>query len=309
MKYIEIKSTVIFAIACSIALALASTGPAAAEGSEFSVDGYVGLEHEDNITVTEIDAETNEGDWAAILELGAEYEVEIGEKNTLSFGYDFNMSEQFDLSDFDQQIHGANATFERDIGGINAGLTYQFFYARLGGEGLLDMHRVSPFITVFPTKKLFIRAAYTYKDKDLKNRTARDAETHMGEISGFYFIDGTDTFASLGYRYEDEDAFADEFDFEAHVFKAGIDTRLPFGGEKNRFEIDVTYEIRDYSAVTPSIGEVRDDDRLTVDVSWEVPFNELLFGRVGYRYRDFSSNLPSADFSENLVSFGIGFEY
>lgn len=295
--------------AYSIALLFVSTGIATAQGSEFSFDGSAGLEYEDNITVPEIDAETNQGDWAAILELGGEYEAEFGEKTSLSAGYDFSMSERFDLSDFDQQIHGANATLEREFGGINTGLTYQFFYARLGGEGLLDMHRVSPFITAFPTKKLFFRAAYTYKDKDLKNRTARDAETHMGEISTFYFIDGTDTYATFGYRYEDEDAFADEFDFEAHVLRAGIDTRLPFGGEKNRFEIDVTYEMRDYSAVTPSIGEVRDDDRFTFDVSWEVPLNDIFFGRVGYRYRDFSSNLPAADFSENLISFGIGFEY
>lgn len=297
--------------ACSIAAftGYPDAGAYAQVKHEFSVEGSVGIEYDDNINVTEIDTETNQDDFAGISEFGAELEVKFNKTDSLSAGYNFSQSEQFDFSDFDLQIHGSNITYDHDFGKVNAGVTHQFFYTRLGGSDLLTMNRATPYISAFPNKYLFVRAAYTYKDKNLNERIDRDAKTHMGEVSSFIFLNGTHTFLSARYRYEDEDAKASEFDFTAHVFKAGIDTRLPFGGEKNRFEVDVEYELRNYKSITPLIGEIRDDDRFTLDVSWQVPFGKNFYLETKYRFRDFRSNLLSADFSENIASASIGFKF
>lgn len=134
----------------------------------------------------------------------------------------------------------------------------------------------------------------------------RDADTHMGQAGLFYFTDGVDTFWSARYRYENEDAVGPEFDFDAHIIAGALHTRLPAGGPENRLEISLEYEARNYDAVTPSINEIRDDDRFTAQVSWEVPLDEMFFVLAEYRFRDFSSNLPSADYTENVATIQLG---
>lgn len=276
---------------------------------DFTFEAAAGVEYDDNITVTEIDAETNEDDFAAVFEASIDYEAAFSDTDSLSLGYSFSQTEQFDLSAFDLQIHGTNVTYEHDFESFSAGLTHQFFFTRLGGNDLLDMNRITPFITAFPAKWMFLRASYTYKDKNLINRIDRDAKTHMGEIMSFFFVDGTDSYLTALYRFESEDAKGPEFDFDAHIVKAGLRTRLPFGGEDNRLSFDAEYEARDYEAITPSIGEIRDDDRFTFDASWEVPFGDIFYAEIEYQYRDFSSNLPSSNFTENRAGIKIGLEY
>jgi len=276
---------------------------------EFTFEAAAGIEYDDNITVTEIDTETNQDDFAGAFEASIDYEAEFSDTDSLSLGYSFSQTEQFDLSAFDLQLHGTNVTYEHDFESFSAGLTHQFFFTRLGGNDLLDMNRITPFITAFPTKWLFLRASYTYKDKNLINRIDRDAETHMGEIMSFFFVDGTDTYLTALYRFESEDAKGPQFDFDANIFKAGLHTRLPFAHDENRFVVSVEYEGRDYDAITPSIGEVRDDDRLTFDAEWEVPIGDLFYALAEYRYRDFDSNFPTSDFSENVASIQFGVRF
>lgn len=296
-------------VAACVAAASASSNLAAEVEHDLSLAASAGIQYDSNITVSQIDAETNEGDYAALADAEATWDIDFSRSDSLSLSYIFSHQQQFELDAFDLQLHGSSASFDRKFDLLTAGVAHQFFYSSLGGDGLLRLHRGGPFVSAFPTRWLFLRGAYTFKNKDLIDRTDRDAQTHMGETSALFFLDGTDTFLSFGYRFEYEDATAARFDFQAQILKAGVDTRLPFGGAKNRFEIDIAYEARDYDSVTPSIGTVRDDERLTLDVSWEVPLGKYLYVDAQYRYRDFSSNLPAANFTESVAGASIGFEY
>jgi len=276
---------------------------------DVTFSGAFGVEYDDNITVPQIDAETNQGDGAGMFEAGVDYEADFGDAGVFTAGYSFSASEQFDLSDFDFMLNGLSAGYSRDVGPVNAGVTYRFFNARLGGDNLLDIHSITPYVSAFPHKRLYLRGEYSYQDKDLKNRTARDAETHSGQVSSFVFIDGTDTYLTGKAGYEDEDAKGPEFDFDAVILAGGVKTRLPFGGADNRFSVDLEYESRDYKAVTPSIGEIRDDERTTFELGWRVPFGTRYYVEAEYQYRDFSSNLASSNFTENLGALTFGFEF
>ena len=284
--------------------------PAAAQVKhEVSFEASAGIEFDDNITVTQIDAESEEEDFAALLGAEADWSMEFGESDELDLGYSLDYSQQFDITQFDLLTQGLSAAYRHEFESFSVGVSHNFFYSRLGGESFLKLNRTSPSISGFATSKLFLRGAYIFQNKAFDNRTARDADTHMGEASAFYFVDGADTFLSATYRFESEDAFADRFDFDANIFKAGLHTRLPFAHDENRFVVSVEYEGRDYDAITPSIGAVRDDDRLTFDADWEVPLGDLFYALVEYRYRDFDSNFPSSDFTENVASLQFGVRF
>lgn len=299
-------------VACAFAVLLCVTAASPADAQvkhDFSVEAFAGIEFDDNITVQQVDVETGQDDFAAILDIGAEWEMEFDESNSLDLGYSLNYNQQFDLTGFDLLTQGARVGYQHEFEGFDLGATYRFFYTRLGGDPFLKLNRIEPYVSFFPVSSLFVRGTYIYQDKAFDNRTARDAETNMGQLDLFYFADGVDTFFSGTYRFENEDAFAPRFDFDAHIFKLGLHTRLPFAGPEDRFEISAEYEGRNYDSITPSIGEIRDDDRFTLDVSWEVPLTEWLFALAEYRYRDFDSNLPSADYTENVASVQIGVKF
>ena len=65
-------------------------------------------------------------------------------------------------------------------------------------------------------------------------------------------------------------------------------------------------ETRDYSTITPSIGEVRDDDRNRYQAELKIPLGEHFFIQFEYEYSDYSSNLESADYSQNLAALQLG---
>lgn len=276
---------------------------------DFSLSGFAGVEYDSTVNVAAIDEATDIGDFAGVFGANLKYEGRFDQKNKVSASYIFRQSTLFELTEFNLQLHGTDVTYTRKAGKLSFGATHQFFLSRLGGDDLLNINRISPFLTFVPTKKLFLRGAYIYKDKNLIELNDRDAQTHAAELLSFFFLDGTHTYLTGAYRYENEDARADEFDFEAHIARVELDTRLPFGGDKNRLEIDLEYEDRDYAAFSPTIEEVRDDERLSLDVSWEVPLTKYFNVTGTYTFRDFSSNFPGADFTENVFRLTLGFEF
>jgi hypothetical protein len=154
-----------------------------------------------------------------------------------------------------------------------------------------------------------VRADYTFTDKNFHNRVDRDAEVHAGGADVYYFLNGVRTYFVVGYKYEDEDAVADQFDFKAHNIKVRFAQRFPLGSRDAKFKIGWRYENRDYSAVTPSIGAIRDDERNRFQAELETPFTDRIFGQLEYEYSDFSSNLPSANYKQHLASARLGVKF
>ena len=77
---------------------------------------------------------------------------------------------------------------------------------------------------------------------------------------------------------------------------------------KAEFDIGWRYETRDYSGITPSIGERRSDDRNRFNAGLKVPLVGSVYTKLEFRHDDYSSNLPSADFKQNVGTLRFGFE-
>ena len=270
--------------------------------SEFTVELGAGVQYDDNVTVDEIDQATNIGDFAALFDIGLDYEREFGQGTELTLGYDLSQRAYFDETDFDLQIHSGSIRIKHDFGDYNLGLSGREIYARLGGDGFLNIAQVQPYASGFITDILYLRGAYTFRDKAFEQREDRDATVHMGELDGYFFLDGASRYLLLGYRFENEDTNAPQFDFDGHNFKVRYSHEFELAAQQLEFNAGWRYEQRNYSNITPSIGVKRDDDRHRLRAGLELFLTNRLTAGVEYQYRDYSSNLPAADYNENRVT-------
>ncbi len=277
--------------------------------SPFSVELSVGAEYDDNISVNEIDSSTGADDFSAVIDADLEYETELGEDTELNLSYSFSQSLHDEFTTFDIQSHFASAGLSHDFGEFDLGAAYRFIYTRLGGAGFLQMQQFSPYASKFFGKKVFVRADYTYTDKDFENRVDRDSTIHAGGADVYFFVDGVNTYFVVGYKYEDEDATDPEFDFQSHNIKARISKRFPMGKRKAKLKLGWRYESRDYASITPSIGVIRDDSRHRFQAELEIPVTDHVYTAVEYEYSDFTSNLASADYTQNLAAARLGIRF
>ena len=66
-------------------------------------------------------------------------------------------------------------------------------------------------------------------------------------------------------------------------------------------ELAWRYEERDYSGITPGVGESRDDQRHRWQADFELPVTEKGAIQLYGGYSDYSSNYQPADYDQNVV--------
>ncbi len=300
--------TVLLGIAVA-ALGLAPGAVRAQSKTEFSGKASAGIEYDSNISVIELDQNTARDDFAGAFDGEVGLDSTLGDKTDFSLAYNFSQSLHFDFTNFDIQTHRGTASLDRDLGPVKAGVSYFYAYSTLGRKGFLTLQRINPSLAWFMGKRVYLRAAYEYTDKAFRNRTDRDATVNAGGLSAFFFIDGTRTFISASYKLELQDATAPQFDYDGHNVRLRFSHDFMLGDQKVEFDAGWRYERRNYSKITPSIGVKRDDKRNRLEANLEFPLGERLFLRLEYEYDKFVSNLPSADFNQNLAAARLGIRF
>ena len=277
--------------------------------SKFSADISAGIEFDGNISVNEIDSNTSEDDFAAILDVDLGYDVAIGEKTDLDFGYRFSQSLHDEFEDFDVQAHFASINLSHDFDALKAGVAYRYVDTLLDKEGLLELQQVSPYVSKFFGKRFFVRADFTYTDKEFDDGSLRSATVDALGVSVYWLINGLQTYIVIGYKYEDENTDGPQFEYQTNSFRLRFAQRFALGRRDARFRLGWRYEDRDYDAITPQIGEFRDDQRHRFQAELEIPIAKRAYASIEYGYSDFSSNLPSADYDQNVASVKLGMRF
>jgi len=279
---------------------------AGGERSPFDIELDAGIEWDSNVSVSELDENTGEGDYAAVFDADVNYELALDKNSSLQLGYGLSQTSYDQFSDFDLQNHLLTADVSRRVGDVDAALAYRFIHARLGGHDYLTTQQASPNLSRFFGKTIFVRAEYTFSDKDFADIGERDATVNAGGADLYWFVKGVRTYVVLGYRYRYENADAAQYDYGANSLKLRLSQRFRFMERDATLKLGWLHEQRDYSARTPSIGENRDDDRNRFMAELELPFSERFFALLAYEYGDFSSNLPAADYEQSIASIKVG---
>lgn len=277
--------------------------------TQFSGDVSLGYEYDSNVTVDEVDRSSSVGDGGLLssINLAIDHDLNDSTSGSLSYGYSRIDYEQFDFLSRETHIAGANLSSR--LGKTTLGVNYFYINARLDGRDFLTYHRASPSISGFISKKWFLRGAYVYGDKAISRRPGRDAENHGAELDLYFFWRGLRRYINLGYAFRDENSRADRFDYTAHQLKLRAVQRFDVLERLSTLEVAFRYENRDYSGITPSIRERRADERFRLNIELGVPITEQVSWSVYAGYSDYYSNLPSADYDQNLVGTRVEFAF
>ena len=289
------------------------TGTSAGSSEKrWSIDARLGVQYDDNDTVDEIDNVSNVSDDALVFDFSGTYAAYSGPEGNVEFGYDFSQSVYDDQTDFNLQSHIASITLDRSIGDIDAGLLYLYSRTLLGGDDFLGIHSITPSAGYSVLPELYLNGGYNFQDKNFIRDRGRDARQHAGTLDGYYFLYGSRAFINAGYRVEDENARNDELDFLGHFVHLRLKTPIPIDAlqEWNPvLRLGYAYFRKDYSSVTASIGDKREDERTTLTASLTSDLTEHVYAKADYEQIEAISNLLSSDFDEKIITFSVGIRY
>ena len=275
--------------------------PDAATRARWSVEVGVGAEYDTNVSVDEVDLSSGQSDYAYIIDFELGVKKRLTENTEGSLTYDISQSSYDEYSRVDRRTQILGGTLSTDLGKSNAGLSGYYIDSTLDGDPFLRYARLSPSLSGFLARKWFARGAYVHAERRIDGSNQRNARTQSGEADVYYFHRGLRSYVNLGYRYRHEDAVAEELDFNSHALKLRYIRRFDLFGQRAKAEVALRYEVRDYRNEEPTIGEPRNDDRLRFKMDFEVPLNDRLTWQWYYSYGDYVSNLPRADFTQNIL--------
>jgi hypothetical protein len=285
----------------------ADEGKGGAEPARYSAELGIGAEYDSNVSVEEVDRASNQGDNALTLDANLEVQKTLSDRFAVAANYDFSQNLYDEFSQVDRQTHILGTDMSLDLDKVDTGLSVFYINSRLDNEKFLELYRVSPSLSGFLAKKWFARVAYVYSDKSIEQRPDRDANTNAGELDLYYFRRGLRSYFNLGYRYKDEDAESDRLDYSANGLKLRYIHRFELFSRIAKLELAWRYEDRNYSSVTPSIGEDRDDQRHRWRADFEIPIIGTSALQLYGGYADYESNYPQADYTQELI--GTRFVY
>ena len=273
----------------------------------FGAEVTVGAEYDSNVAIDEVDLNSAQSDYALTMGAKLEANTKLTDKFDMDFSYDYSQSLYKEFSEVDRQTHILGTNLELDMGKLDSGLSLFYIDSRLDNKKFLQFSRVSPSLSGFMSRRWFARGAYVYSDKIIESNSDRDAISNTGEIDLYFFHRGLRSYFNFGFQYKDEDAQAEEYDYKAGNLKVRYIRRFDLLSKVATVEVAYRYEDRDYSSPTPSIGENRSDQRQRWRVDLEIPVIERGAIKFYAAYGDYKSNLPRADYDQNII--GTRFVY
>ncbi len=292
-------ATLFLAVLCIIRFGTAVAEEGGAR--RWSAEVAVGAEYDSNVSVEEVDVSSSKGDYALTLDAGFAYKQAFLGNADVALTYDFSQSNYKKYSQVDRQTHMLGLDLALNYKGLNPGLSLYYIDSRLDGSQFLQMSRVSPYLSGFIAKKWFARGAYVFSDKTIQDRKGRDAKSNSGELDLYYFIRGLRSYFNFGYRFRNENAKADEYDYLSNAVKLRFIQRFELFSRLTKLELALRYEDRNYQSDTPSIGKERHDKRGRLRVDFQIPVFERGAVQFFAGYADYESNYPPADYDQTLV--------
>jgi hypothetical protein len=281
----------------------------AAPKSGFSLELDSGLEYNSVVSLNELDLSNNEGDTALLVDATAGYNRELTDSLELDLGYTYSVLDYRDIDSVDQDSHIFSADLVQSVGGAKVGLSGFYVSSDLDDQDFMELGRVSPHISGFIADGWFLRGGVVHSTKTNDINPGRDATAVISEIDAYHFPAGKPWFVHVGYKYRDEDADASRFDYTGNTLKVRYVYRLPLFEKKSRLELAHQYIDRNYSALTPSIGEERLDRRNRSSIELQVELSPSVDVRMYYNYSDWESNLDSVDFSRNVAGVRVTYRW
>jgi hypothetical protein len=293
----------------SLIVMLSPSAVYAAERGPLSFELRAGVQHDSNVVVEQTDVNTSRADVAVLLGASAKYRFAKFGKTELSAGYSFDETANVDLTDYDLQIHRASLEGTTRIGKATIGADTRFFHILLGGKPFLNMHTVSPSISGFVSKDLFLRGGYTHLRKVFSTAKGLDAYTRSADASASYFFMRRLGYFNLALRYERERTTDPTRAFDGLQVSGNILIPGDKVAKGSKLRLGIAYRDRWYKNITPSIGEPRHEERVSINASADIPIFKHVILRPEYRMADRASNDPFRNYDNTISSLSVVYNF
>lgn len=251
---------------------------------------------------------TAEGDNSLAVALGGGYERAIGANGKLSLSYGWTSTRYESLGSRDNDLQTASAVYTHRIGVATVGVSHARAWYDLDGSSFMEMANTSAFLGAPGPFGTVLVGRYTLTETELEGGLAyRDADTDTLGLTVRRRL-GPVTL-TLGYAFADSDAVADELDRETGTLSASLSHVRPLLGQPLTLVLNGSRSARDYDAVNPVIGAVRDDEQTRIGFTLSRPFASGLTLRASVSDLSATSNLPSADYDQTTVSLGVSMNF
>lgn len=270
---------------------------------DISGKAYVGYGYDSNVSVSELDTNTDTSDTATHTNAMLKANITPTQRWSFTASAQYTGTRYHEQSDFNLAV----ATYSGEI-------SYQSPWAKVGmhhyhADADLDSQRYLTYKqTGISAANGFLERAYWRLsadsiEKELPTATARnsDAEALRGDVFWF-FKQGA--FLKVGATYHDEDAVDASFDYAGK--KLDVSYALPFTLFAKASEVTLAYEYeqRQYANEVEG-GTGREDDRQRIKASVEYSLYEFADLTLRTQYGNYDSTLVGADYKETLAELGI----
>lgn len=291
----------------AVATQLASVAALAQSNSAVTFSGAIeaGAEYNSNVSVPELETASGTGDMAATADARLDMNWKPVERLSVDAGYSFSAQRYQDVDIFDLDMHLVYADASYDFDVFTIGANHYYADADLGGRDFLILKQTSVYAGKMIGEQIYLRGAINTADKSFTGLAARNAKTEGVSVDAFWFFNQGRSSMSFGYAWDDEEARAREFAYEADTLRVRYNNRFDLFGKDSDLQIGLRTQHRDYKGITPAIGVPRNDRQTVADARLKVQLNPVLAVSGKLERGDFSSHLPSADYTENRVSLSL----
>lgn len=281
------------------------------EERDWSLGLGAGLLFDANVVQQEIDVQTDQPDGAGLFELAATYQLPTRALAAglpdVELGYNFDQTLYFEATELDLQSHGFSAEISEPLGPVDASLSYLLSLSRLDGERFLDYHDLRSTAGFSPSESWYASVSPALQWKRFDDQPRRDAkQVSLGTLQ-LFALGGWHRYALIGVEGTLSDADGREYDLREIATQVALHGSAALGERQIPIDLRYRYRYRDYTHVTPSIGEQRADHSHALLVRAELALARRLSLRFEYAFERSLSNLPSADYVDNVLSATLRF--
>ena len=275
----------------------------------FGFDASAAVEHDSNVAIIDLDANSGEADTATVLDAGLDLRISLSKKASLTVAYDYSGTSYREYSEFDLELHHAMAEAAVQTRYVDLAVGADRFEGILDGENYLTLTRVSPSIARLFGNRVYARAAYIETEKEYDQYESRNAESDAIRLDTYVLFDGMDRYLSLGVQTSSEDALDAQLDFDGVQAMLGYGHTFKLPLMQLQLKAQLRYEDRDYLNVTESIGEPRSDQRWRSSLTATIPFTDHVKLEASVEHSDNESNLDSAVLDKVVYGLGLNLQF
>ena len=284
---------------------LAALAESEADLSRIHLSAGVGIEYDDNLTVSEQDLSTGIGDTAATLEAGIEVDLIRGDAFGAAAGYDFYQSLHQDLENFDLQSHEPHLEIYGFFKGVRPVLAYTYQHQSYGGKDYLSSHSLDLDSTICVWQYSCALLGAGFERQRFDPTPGRDAYRYallLGQQTLFW--QGLVAFA-LSWEPQWQNARSRDFDYSAQIVRAGLTLSLNRVRAGLWLGLSYEFESRDYDQLIPELGTTREDDQHLFWAGLRIPLLGPTQASFDYMRIVSRSNISVLNYDENIVSFKL----